>query len=166
MNRPMNSRNASSAPTRHFEKVFAEPGVATTSTSVVPCVVVSIDQYTEAKDDAPPPFRTIGTLVDEWSKDPKRGALLAQARQWVAQTSAVIDGDTVRSLRLRKGWSQTQLADAIASRQSHVARIESGTVQVTIDTCRRLCEALGIDMNTLDAALRHQEAMPRRTTAK
>lgn len=161
----MNSRNASSEPTRHFEKIFADPGVARTSTSVVPGVVVSIDQYTETKDGAPPNFKTIGTLIDGWGKNEKRRALLAQARQWVAQTSDVADGDTVRTLRLRKGWSQTQLADAIASRQSHIARIESGTGHVTIDTCRRLCEALGVDMNTLDAALRRQEAMARHTTA-
>jgi transcriptional regulator with XRE-family HTH domain len=68
-------------------------------------------------------------------------------------------GDTVKTLRLRRGWSQTQLAEAIGSSQSHVARIERGRENLSIQTCRRLCEALGVDMNTLDAALRRQESL-------
>jgi transcriptional regulator with XRE-family HTH domain len=65
----------------------------------------------------------------------------------------------VRALRLRRGWSQSQLAEAIKTSQSHIARIERGTENVTIQTCRRLCAALGIDMNTLDQALRRQEVI-------
>jgi transcriptional regulator with XRE-family HTH domain len=68
-------------------------------------------------------------------------------------------------LRLRKGWSQTQLANELGTSQPHIARIERGTENVTIETCRRLCRVLGIDMNRLDAALRRQEAL-RAGTAK
>jgi len=84
---------------------------------------------------------------------------LEEARQWVADTLHVEDGDTVRTIRLRKGWSQTRLATEISTSQSHVARIERGTENLAVGTCRKLCSALEIDMNALDKALRHQEAL-------
>jgi transcriptional regulator with XRE-family HTH domain len=60
-------------------------------------------------------------------------------------------------LRLRKGWSQARLAAEIGTSQPHVARIERGTENLAIGTCRKLCAALDIDLNTLDRALRRQE---------
>jgi transcriptional regulator with XRE-family HTH domain len=62
-------------------------------------------------------------------------------------------------LRLRKGWSRTRLAEALRTSQSHVARIERGTENLTIETCRKLAKALDIDLNALDLALRRQEAI-------
>ena len=64
------------------------------------------------------------------------------------------DGDTLRSLRLRHGWSQGRLAAAPATSQSHVARIERGTGNLTIATCRKLANVFGIDLKTLDEILR------------
>ena len=65
----------------------------------------------------------------------------------------------MRTLRLRKGWSQSRLAKALETSQSHVARIERGTENLTIETCRKISKALEIDMNTLDQALKRQEAI-------
>ena len=50
-------------------------------------------------------------------------------------------------------------AKALGTSQSHVARIERGTENLAIETCRRLCGVLGIDMNTLDQSLRRQEVV-------
>lgn len=69
------------------------------------------------------------------------------------------DGDTVRTLRLRKGWSQARLAAELGTSQSHIARIERGTENLTIETCRKLSRALRIDLNTLDRALKRQETI-------
>ena len=65
----------------------------------------------------------------------------------------------MRAFRLRKGWSQTRLAEELSTSQSHVARIERGTENLTIETCRKLSTVLGIDLNTLDQALKRQEAI-------
>ncbi len=98
-------------------------------------------------------------IAKTWVKDDSRRKAIEEARQWVGNTFHGEDGDTVRTLRLRKGWSQTQLAEAIGTSQSHVARIERGDQNLAIQTCRRLSDVLGIDMNTLDLALRQQEKL-------
>lgn len=151
---------ASSQRTKTFEKRIVAPGMTVDATSAVqPCVVFRLDDYAIPKVETPAHHKSINDLVGKWSKDETRRAALEQARRWVADSFHSEEGDTVRMLRLRKGWSQAQLAAELGTSQPHVARIERGTENLTIDTCRRLCTALGIDMNTLDAALRRQESL-------
>lgn len=155
----INSQNASSPRMKTFEKAVIGPGVAAEATSVSNCVVFKFEDHAIPKVETPARHKSIGELVGKWSKDEKRRAAMEQARQWAADTFHAEDGDTVRTLRLRKGWSQTQLATELGTSQPHVARIERGTENLAIETCRRLCSVLGVDMNTLDQALRRQEAL-------
>lgn len=152
------SASASSAPTKSFEKVVSQPGTATETTSRTRCQVFAFEAYTTPRPQPPAKHKAIGQLVGEWEQDGKRRAAMEKARRWVAETFQGEDGDTVRTLRLCKGWSQIRLAEALETSQSHVARIERGTENLTIETCRKLTKALEIDMNTLDQALKRQEA--------
>lgn len=138
-------------PTTHSPAVSSKP----TKDSEKVSVNQSVQQETPSLSKK---HSHIGDLTAIWTKDPERQKALEEARQWLADEFYDESGDTVKTLRLRKGWSQAQLAEAIGSSQSHVARIERGSENLTIQTCRRLCEALGIDMNALDAALLRQEA--------
>ncbi|OAI06752.1 transcriptional regulator [Methylomonas methanica] len=159
MPQTMNSLYASSTPTKTFETLVVGTGVATEATSVEsPCVVFRIEDRLP-KIETPAHHKTIDQLVDKWSKDEKRREALQQARHWVADKFHGEDGETVRTLRLKKGWSQVQLATELSTSQSHIARIERGTENLAIETCRKLCVVLGVDMNTLDAALHRQEAL-------
>lgn len=156
----MNSVVASSQRTKTFEKLVAAPGIPREATSVAhPCVIFQFEDRANRWVDTPSQHTAINDLVGTWSKNEKRRAALEQARQWVADSFHGEDGDTVRTLRLRKGWSQAQLATNLGTSQSHVARIERGTENLAIETCRRLCVALGVNMNTLDEALRRQESL-------
>ncbi len=150
------SASASSAPTKSFEKVIGQTGAATSRTR---CQVFAFEAYTSPPPETPAKHTTISQLVAEWEQDAKGRATLEEGRQWVAGTFYGDDGDTVRTLRLRKGWPQTRLAKELGTSQSHVARIERGTENLAIGTCRRLSKVLGIDMNTLDQALKRQEAI-------
>jgi DNA-binding XRE family transcriptional regulator len=78
---------------------------------------------------------------------------LLDARRWIADTVLAGKSVSLRTLRLRKGMSQAQLAAAIGTQQPHVVRIERGQADPQLDTCRRLARALGVDLNTLDQAL-------------
>lgn len=49
---------------------------------------------------------------------------LRQARSWIADTYYNEDGDTVKTVRLRKGLSQSDLATLMNTRQAHISRIE------------------------------------------
>ncbi|MCP5427458.1 MAG: helix-turn-helix transcriptional regulator [Chromatiaceae bacterium] len=150
------SVSASSATTRSFEKVFGEAGTATSRTRAP---VYLFEAYTAPQPLTPAKHTSIGQLAAEWEQDTKGRNALEEGRQWVADAFYGDDGDTVRALRLRKGWSQTRLAEELVTSQSHVARIERGTENLTIETCRKLSSALGIDLNTLDQALKRQEAI-------
>ena len=52
-------------------------------------------------------------------------------------------GETVEQMRLEKGWTQEELADKIGSSQSAIHRIEKGRQNVSLETIKRLSEAFG-----------------------
>ena len=150
------SASVSSAPTKSFEKVVGGAGAATSRTR---CQVFAFEAYTYRPPETLANHTSISALAAEWEQDSKGHGALQEGRQWLADAFYGEDGDTVRAFRLRKGWSQTRLAEELSTSQSHVARIERGTENLTIETCRKLSTVLGIDLNTLDQALKRQEAI-------
>jgi len=160
----MSLLNASSTPTKTFnEKVVGTAATATTTKTKA--AVFNIEAcFKEVV--TPVKHTSIDDLVNEWSQDDDMRKALEDARLWYAEQLHAEDGVTIRTMRLKKKWSQAQLAETIGSSQSHVARIERGTENLAIETCRKLCAALEIDMNTLDAALRNQETLHKQSLAK
>jgi len=55
-------------------------------------------------------------------------------------------GRTVRELRERRGWSQSQLAQAAGMTQSAVARFEAGGTVPTLPLLERLAHALEMEL--------------------
>lgn len=82
---------------------------------------------------------------------------IASAREWVADDLLANEGKTVRTLRLKKGLNQTQLAELLGTTQAQVARIEKGNVDLQRSTCKRLREVLGVSADELDEMLDRQE---------
>jgi ribosome-binding protein aMBF1 (putative translation factor) len=150
------SLSVSSETIKTYEKVFGESGAATSRTD---CQVFSFEAYSNPARQAPAKHSSISQLAAEWEQDADARAALGEGRKWVADTFYAEDGDTVRTLRLRKGWSQARLAQELSTSQSHIARIERGTENLTIETCRKLSRALEVDLNTLDQVLKRQEAI-------
>lgn len=167
MTQAMSSPAASSRPTKTFNRSVFAPGVAPDAGSdAQSCVVLSIEAHPKLQPQVPAKHRRMADIAKGWEKDATRQAAMAEARQWVSTEFHGADGDTVRTLRLRKGWSQTQLAEAIGTSQSHVARIERGDQNLAIQTCRKLADVLAVDMNVLDRALRQQEELALAKLAK
>ena len=158
------SPNVSSQPTKAFE-ITSSADFITETSSRVKCKVFLFEQYNGEKAPTPPQHMAIGDLIATWDKDANRKAALEEARRWVNESFHGDEGDTVRTFRLRKGWSQTRLSQEIGTSQSHIARIERGTENITIETCRKLCQALEIDLTSLDQALQHQEEIARIKTS-
>lgn len=123
------------------------------------CKVFRFESYTAKDAPAPQKFADIDDIVAQWESDPAKATMLERARQWTVDSGLVGDAETLRSLRLRKGWSQQNLANKIGTSQSHIARIERGTENVTIQTCRRLATALEVDLTCLNHALLEQEKL-------
>ena len=60
-----------------------------------------------------------------------------------------ITGKVIRRLRLKKGLSQEVLSGFACIQRSHLAMIEGGTINPTVDTLWRISEALGIRLSKL-----------------
>lgn len=131
-------------------------GSATETVTRAPCPVIQIGVDDRIDRDVPVSLTSIDEVVAKSEGDALRLKYLQEARAELA-TSLESDGVTVRTLRLRHGLSQAKLGEMIGTSQPHIARIERGTENVTIETCRKLARVLSVDMNTLDAALRLQE---------
>lgn len=162
MTRAIRSLAASLPPTTTSEGFRVVVGAeAKASTRPALCQVFNFEDHAAREQSAPNNHVSVDDLVKLWEGDDKGRQSLQEGRAWVADAFYKEDGITVRSMRLRKGWSQARLADSLGTSQSHVARIERGSENLTIETCRRLCVSLDVDMNALDTALRRQEALAR-----
>lgn len=53
-------------------------------------------------------------------------------------------GNTVRALRLKKGWSQDLFADKSGLNRAHVGEIERGESNVTIQTLKIIADTLAV----------------------
>ena len=91
---------------------------------------------------------------------------LAAAAVWVADRFYPDEQNTVRTVRLRRGLSQKQLATIIGSSQPHVANIEKGSVNVMFNTVLRLCDALAITPNDFQCMIENQQKINSRKEPK
>jgi ribosome-binding protein aMBF1 (putative translation factor) len=146
-------RRESSEPTGLFKKSVGY----TTDTSSGACQILLWEEFHSRDSQIPARHSSINDLASKWEQDEDFRKELEKARHWVADTFYGQEKDTIRTMRLRKGLSQSKLADILGTSQSHVARIENGYADILFDTCRKLCHALEIDMNKLNEAMIQQE---------
>jgi ribosome-binding protein aMBF1 (putative translation factor) len=137
-----------------------------TATSETKALVYNFDSYANQSPDVSQGHQSIGALISKWEKDDKRKAALSEARQWLVGTFYNHEAETIKTLRLKKGWSQSHLADLLSTAQSYIARIENNPVDLHIETCRRLCTVFEIDMNTLDTLLLKQSQLSKQGLRK
>jgi ribosome-binding protein aMBF1 (putative translation factor) len=110
-----------------------------------------------AADAIPEGFLDIDDLVEQHERDPGRKAAIEEGRRTVAR-EYYANKKGLAVLRLRKGWSQRTLAEAAGMKQPHIARLESGQNDPSLDTMRRLAHALGISIEELVRELVASEA--------
>ena len=60
-----------------------------------------------------------------------------------AKTYQQVIGETVEHMRLERGWTQGELANAVGSSQSAIHRIEKGGQNISLEMIKKLSEALG-----------------------
>ncbi len=58
-------------------------------------------------------------------------------------------GKRIRDLRLKKGWSQEELADKVGLHRTYVGAIERGEQNVSIDNIAKLAKTLGVTIDLL-----------------
>ena len=67
----------------------------------------------------------------------------------MASPSPALTGAAIRKLRLAKGWTLVQLAEACGVPLSSLSRVELGQSRLNYDKLVRLCRALDVDLHGL-----------------
>lgn len=101
---------------------------------------------------------SVDDLIERWKSSNKDHSLLSAAREWVADKLYGDQPGSLRSLRLRKGMSQTDLAQIVGTSQSHIARIEQKSDDIRLSTARKIADALEISLDDLNHALLSKSA--------
>ncbi|MFZ5936616.1 helix-turn-helix domain-containing protein [Pseudomonas sp. HS6-2] len=96
-------------------------------------------------------------LIAKLDASAEHRAGMAEAREWVAKEVLVEEGDTLRTLRLKRNLNQTQFAALLGTTQAQVARLEKGNTDPQRSTCKKLREVLGISADKLEEILDRQE---------
>ncbi len=55
-------------------------------------------------------------------------------------------GDAILRARIEKGWSQTELARRVGTKQANISRIEAGLGNPTLSVVKKICEALEVEV--------------------
>lgn len=58
-------------------------------------------------------------------------------------------GDNLKTLRVERNVSQSELADMIGMHASHISRYERELTQPTLDVVKRIAESLKVNVDTL-----------------
>lgn len=74
---------------------------------------------------------------------------MEEARVLLGQEMYADMQPSLAALRLSRGYSQQQLANALGTSQSHIAKIEAGLVSIQWETGVRIAGALGITLDEL-----------------
>lgn len=93
--------------------------------------------------------------------NPQFGRIFEEQGKALSALATTNDGGvTLTSLRMASGLTQTQLAQKVGQRQSNISLMESGQrANISRDSMKKFCDALGTDMNTLDIALDNSRIM-------
>lgn len=147
----MKSQAASSKPT----KTSALPPtrlVPDLPTGTAECKVIYAEFAVPPKPSAIRGALDIDDLVAELEQGPENAKAIAKGRQWVADTFYK-GHSSVAALRLRKGWSQAELARRAETSQPYIARLERGQVDPQVSTVRKLAHALAVPIAELVEAI-------------
>jgi DNA-binding XRE family transcriptional regulator len=108
------------------------------------------------KSKAAAKHKKFAAFAERLARDPGQAKNLSEARGLIAEALYPADGVTLKTLRLKAGMTQTQLAALLETSQPHIARMEQGRQDPVMSTCRKLSSALGVSLDVLSAALEQQ----------
>lgn len=93
-------------------------------------------------------------LMTELRKDPEFIQAEKDLRFNIRLANAVLYA------RMAKGWSQSELARQVHTRQANISRIEASLANPTLDLIHRLCDALDLDLIFSGPGVPEESASP------
>ena len=92
----------------------------------------------------------LSDVVDEvWGKEgtPRRDAMEAKLK---AELNSYCLGEAIRNTRLAQKLTQEELGERIGVQRAQISRLEKGRTPISLQTMRRVFQALGVATATLD----------------
>ena len=152
----MKSQTASVKPTKTLESLSTKVcDVQPTSTAL--SRVIFVEFPAPAKPTLLPGAIDIDDLVAEFEQTSDAAEAIAKGRQWVAKSFYSSQPSSIALLRLKKGWSQAELAKRASTSQSYIARLELGNVDPQVSTVRKLAKVLDVPVDTVMQAISPEE---------
>jgi len=74
-------------------------------------------------------------------------------------------GDAVLRARLKKDWTQTELARRVGTKQANISRIEAGLANPTLELIQKLCKSLELKPEFLEKEKPSQKLITVHVTA-
>lgn len=74
---------------------------------------------------------------------------ISKGRQWVAGAFFEGQPESLKTLRLKAGFSQAQLAERISMSQPNICEFEAGKRKPSTDTLIKLSDALGVSVDVV-----------------
>ena len=122
--------------------------INTSATTNCAGLFISIPQVTQKQNKSKDIDDFIGELL---AQNKTLESDLHDGRKLVADILYAGQPDSLKTLRLRAGYSQAQLAEKISMKQPNICEFEAGKRKPSVDTLKRLADALG---TTTDAILK------------
>ena len=148
----MTSLSASFKPTgtleSPFTKIFEDPPASTSLG-----LVIYREFLNQPALQAPPGAIDIDDLAAQIEQSPAGAKAIAKGREWVGKTFYKSGSPSIAKLRLKKGWSQAELARRADTSQPYIARLEQGRVDPQISTVKKLAKALGLPLGSVVEAI-------------
>lgn len=129
--------------------VGAERAEVIVTSNVTTFVISSCNQYKSTVSPLTGRRSRRELVAEKVAVDPVYAARMEYARSLLAEDMVELAGETMASLRMRRGFSQTALAKKIGTSQAHIARIEGGQLSLKWDTVTRLADALEVSTDSL-----------------
>lgn len=98
-------------------------------------------------------FLDIDVLVAEAEQDTGTRQAIAAGRQAVAENFYAGEAKSLSWYRLKRGWSQRELATRMSTSQSYIARLEAGEIDPQVSTLQRLAAVFEVSAASLLDAL-------------
>lgn len=139
-----------------FHSTVDVPGVVRTGTFVARAYMHASHKWVDLADLQTDPAierggQTAEDFLAEFFSDPQARAAASRMRKKVGQHLR----PGLAQLRFNAGLSQAELAEKIGTHQSAIARWERNPSQISQESLRKLCPALGISYDEFFAATAH-----------